>query len=83
MLPGRMGIPRHIGIFDGGMFTYPRAFFAAGAGLRVADVHVRAPGPVHFYKDSFRADCHALPAALAIVRVETNEFRFTHKKKME
>jgi hypothetical protein len=65
------------------VFTCPHAFLAAGAGLRIADVHVRVPGVPYFYEDSLRADCHAFPAALAIVRVEPNVFRFTPKKKIE
>jgi hypothetical protein len=46
-------------------------------------MHVRVPGMPHFYEDSLRTGCHAFPAALAIVRVEPNVFRFTPKKKIE
>ena len=83
MLPDLLCRFRHIGIFDGGMFAGPHTFLAAGAGLRIADVHMRMPGPVHFYEHSLRANSHAFPAALAIVRVEPDIFCFTPKKKME
>jgi hypothetical protein len=46
-------------------------------------MHMRMPGPIHFYENSFRADCHAFPAALALVRGKPDVFRFTQKKKME
>jgi hypothetical protein len=63
------------------MLTRPYTFLAAGAGLRVPDMHMRMPGPTHFYQNGFRADCHTVPAALAMVWVEMDELRFTHMKK--
>jgi len=83
VLLGRLGRLGHIGIFDGSMFTCPRTFLAAGAGVRVTDVYMRAPGPVHFYKNSLRADLHTFPAALARMRREADVLGFTQKKKLE
>jgi hypothetical protein len=83
MLPGLLCRLWHIGVFNRGMFACPHTFLAAVASLRVTDMHVRVPGVPHFYEDSFRADCHTLPATLAIVRVEANVFGFTQKKKMK
>jgi hypothetical protein len=83
MLPGLLRCLGYIGVFDRAICTYPHAFLAAGAGVRVADMHMRTPGAVHFYKNGFRADCHALPAALTLVWGKPNVFRFTQKKKME
>jgi len=83
VLPGYLGRLGYIGIFDRSVWTHPHAFLTAGAGIRVADMHMRMPGPIHFYENSFRADCHAFPAALALVRGKPDVFRFTQKKKME
>jgi|GEM_PF-1826984 hypothetical protein len=83
VLPGHLGRLGQIGIFHGAVGTRPHTFLAAGAGLRVFDMHVRMSGPIQFHQNSFRADCHTFPAAFSVARGDMDELRFTQMEKME